>query len=93
MRAPDLGEAPRFQAVFAAGGWFRQNGVVSSHPKRVPITALVKCEDKNLVFPANTVQNKNLPIETLLLGQIFCSLRLLFSCSGNASLPPSARGL
>ena len=28
----DLGYAPRFQAVCAARGWFRQNGVVSSCP-------------------------------------------------------------
>jgi len=38
MRAPDLGYAPRFLGVFVALGWFRQSGVVSSHPKRVTQT-------------------------------------------------------
>jgi len=32
QRAPDWWESPRFQAVCAARGWFRQNGVVSSRP-------------------------------------------------------------
>ncbi|MBN1406357.1 MAG: hypothetical protein JW956_01130 [Calditrichaceae bacterium] len=32
QRAPDGWESPRFQAVCVAGSWFRQNGVVSSHP-------------------------------------------------------------
>ncbi len=32
MRAPDGWESARFQAVCMAGGWFRQNGVLSSHP-------------------------------------------------------------
>ncbi len=30
-RAPDWWESARFQAVFVARSWFRQNGVVSSH--------------------------------------------------------------
>jgi hypothetical protein len=32
MRAADLGYAARFQALFLARGWFRQNGVISSLP-------------------------------------------------------------
>ena len=32
QRAPDWWESPRFQAVFVARSWFRQSGVVSSHP-------------------------------------------------------------
>ncbi len=32
MRAPDGWDAPRFPAVCMAGGWFRQKGVLSSHP-------------------------------------------------------------
>ena len=35
MRAADLGYAPRFQAFSVASNWFRQNGVISSHPKRL----------------------------------------------------------
>lgn len=30
--ALDWWESARFQAVFAAGGWFRQSGVVASRP-------------------------------------------------------------
>ena len=32
QRAPDWWESPRFQALCVAWSWFRQNGVVSSHP-------------------------------------------------------------
>jgi len=32
MRAPDWWESARFQAVCVAWNWFRQNGVLSSHP-------------------------------------------------------------
>lgn len=32
QRAPDWWESARFQAVFVAWSWFRQNGVVSSRP-------------------------------------------------------------
>jgi len=32
QRAPDWWESPRFQAVLVAQSWFRQNGIVSSHP-------------------------------------------------------------
>jgi hypothetical protein len=32
QRAPDWWESARFQAVFAARGWFQQNGVLSSRP-------------------------------------------------------------
>lgn len=35
MRAADLGYASRFQAFFVARSWFRQSGVISSHPKRL----------------------------------------------------------
>jgi len=35
MRAADLGYAPRFLVFFLASSWFRQNGVLSSHPKRL----------------------------------------------------------
>ncbi len=31
-RAPDWWDSPRFQAVFVAWNWFRQNGVLSSRP-------------------------------------------------------------
>src|SRR5215211_5230650 len=30
--APDGWESPRFQAVYVAWSWFRQSGVVASHP-------------------------------------------------------------
>ncbi len=30
MRAPDWWDSARFQALFVARSWFRQNGVVSS---------------------------------------------------------------
>jgi hypothetical protein len=39
MRAPDLGYAPRFLSIFLARSWFRQSGVISSHPK--PVTPTV----------------------------------------------------
>jgi hypothetical protein len=32
QRAPDWWESARFQAVFVAWSWFRQSGVLSSHP-------------------------------------------------------------
>jgi len=32
QRAPDWWESARFQAVFWAQSWFRQSGVVASHP-------------------------------------------------------------
>ena len=32
MLTPDWWDSPRFQAVFLAQGWFRQSGVISSHP-------------------------------------------------------------
>jgi len=32
MRAPDKWESARFQALCAAGSWFRQNRVISSRP-------------------------------------------------------------
>ena len=32
QRAPDWWESARFQAVCLAWSWFRQSGVVSSHP-------------------------------------------------------------
>jgi hypothetical protein len=32
QRAPDWWESARFQAVYAAQSWFRQGGVVLSHP-------------------------------------------------------------
>src|SRR6266508_3713541 len=32
QRAPDWWESARFQAVFVTSSWFRQSGVVSSHP-------------------------------------------------------------
>jgi hypothetical protein len=32
MRAPDWWESARFQALFLARSWLRQNGVASSHP-------------------------------------------------------------
>ena len=32
QRAPDGWDSPRFQAVCMAWSWFRQSGVVSSHP-------------------------------------------------------------
>ena len=32
QRASDCWESARFQAVCVAWSWFRQNGVVSSHP-------------------------------------------------------------
>jgi len=32
QRAADGGESARFQALFVASSWFRQSGVVSSHP-------------------------------------------------------------
>ncbi len=32
QRAPDWWESPRFQAVCVARSWFRQSGVISSHP-------------------------------------------------------------
>jgi hypothetical protein len=35
MRAADLGYAARFLAFFLAPSWFRQIGVISSHPKRL----------------------------------------------------------
>jgi hypothetical protein len=32
---PPVGQRARFQAVCVAWSWFRQRGVLSSHPKRV----------------------------------------------------------
>jgi hypothetical protein len=32
MRAPDVWDSARFQAVFVAWGWFRQIGVISARP-------------------------------------------------------------
>ena len=32
QRAPDWWESARFQALYVAWSWFRQNGVISSHP-------------------------------------------------------------
>jgi len=32
QRAPDWWESARFQSVSVAQGWFRQSGVISSHP-------------------------------------------------------------
>jgi hypothetical protein len=32
MRAPDVWESARFQAVFLAWSWFRQNGFISARP-------------------------------------------------------------
>jgi hypothetical protein len=49
MRAADLGYAPRFQAFSVASNWFRQNGVISSHPKR--LTRAVGRADIKLEIP------------------------------------------
>lgn len=56
----------------------------------VPITALVKCEDKTLVVRAKRLQNKICRSRPGSCGSFFCYMRPLCSSSGNASPPPSA---
>jgi len=45
QRAPDWWESARFQTVFLARSWFRQNGVVSSRPPAGNASRWAACWD------------------------------------------------